>query len=285
MRLIELKNNSILKLQNSGIAPSEAVLETEILLNFVFGVTKKDLILNPERELPEDKLETFNALTKRRITEKIPVQYLTNKAYFMGEEFYVNKNVLIPRPETEILVEKVLKFCKNQNGIKILDIGTGSGCIACLFAKQLPDSKIFASDISKNALKVAKFNAEKLGIKNKIIFIHSDLFESIDIKEKFDVIVSNPPYISILEKENLQPEVALHEPYQALFAKDDKGISFYKKIASHSKNRLNKNGYLVVEIGIYQSEDVVKIFKNAGFKEIKIIKDYNQIDRVVIAKY
>jgi len=285
MFLTKIYQSNIIKLKNAGITQSEAAVETEILLNFVFGVTKKDLILNPEKELSEEELETFNALIERRIKEKIPVQYLTNKAFFMGEEFYVDENVLIPRRETEILVEEVLKFCEKQSGLKILDIGTGSGCIACLLAKNLSDSKIFASDISKNALKVAEFNAEKLGIKNKITFINSDLFENIDIKEKFDVIVSNPPYISVLEKENLQPEVTLHEPHQALFVNDDKGISFYEKIASHAKNRLNKNGYLVVEIGIYQSEEVVKIFKNADFKEIKIIKDYNQIDRVIIAKY
>jgi len=316
MLLNEINQNTILKLKENSIAQSEAVLETEILLNFVFGITKKDLILNQEKELPEDKLKIFNALTERRITEKIPVQYLTNEAFFMGEKFYVDENVLIPRPETEILVEEVIRHCMNSTHviarnevtkqskskelwiasspptdaprndvINILDIGSGSGCIACILAKNLFDSKIFASDISKNALKIAEFNAEKLGVKNKITFINSDIFENININYKFDVIVSNPPYISILEKENLQPEVALHEPHQALFSEDDKGISFYEKIISQAKNRLNKNGYLAVEVGIYQSNDVVKIFKEFDFKEIKIIKDYNQIDRVIIAKY
>ena len=362
MNLKEVSKNTIIKLQNSSIEVKEAFIETEMLLNFVFGITKKDIILHPERELSENKLETFNSLIDRRIKEKIPVQYLTNKAYFMGEEFYVDENVLIPRPETEILVEEVIHLCinltrviarnevtkqsknkelwiassrpadapRNDNIIKIVDIGTGSGCIACMIAKHVESARIFASDISEKALKVAEFNAEKLGIKNnieklskynfkkewvkgrspfsistpslegggrgwvkrnaliknphKITFINSDIFESIDTKEKFDVIVSNPPYISILEKQNLQPEVVLHEPHRALFTEDEKGISFYEKLAFQAKNRLNKNGYLAVEIGIYQAADVVKIFENAGFKEIKVIKDFNNIERIVIGK-
>ncbi|HBG49774.1 MAG TPA: peptide chain release factor N(5)-glutamine methyltransferase [Cyanobacteria bacterium UBA9971] len=318
MFLKEINQNTILKLQNAGIAKSEAALETDILLNFVFGVTKKDLILTPDKELSENKLETFNALIDRRIKEKIPVQYLTNKAYFMGEEFYVDENVLIPRPETEILVEEVLKLppchceadCEqrlkgggdepstvtpfmgsNQAELrrgdvaiskKIIDIGTGSGCIACMLAKNLPDATIFACDISEKALKVAEFNAEKLGIKNNITFIHSDLFENVD--NKFDIIVSNPPYISIQDKQNLQPEVVLHEPHQALFTEDAKGLDFYEKLVFQAKNYLAKNGVLAVEIGIYQAADVIKIFENSGFKEIQIIKDFNNIERIVTGK-
>ena len=284
MFLKEVNQNTILKLKKIGISRSEAALETGILLNFVFGITKKDLILDPEKELADEKLEVFNALIQRRVKEKIPVQYLTNKAFFMGEEFYVDENVLIPRPETEILVEEVLKLV-NKNNFKILDIGTGSGCIACMIAKHLKDVKVFAGDISQKALKVAKLNAEKLGVKEKITFVNSDLFENIDAKEKFDIIVSNPPYIPIHEKQNLQPEVVLHEPHQALFAEDEKGLAFYEKLASQAKYRLNKNGCLAVEIGIYQSADAVKIFEKACFKEIKIIKDYNQIERVIVAKY
>ena len=191
MFLKEINQNTISKLKESGISSSEAVIETDILLNFVFGITKKDLILNPQKVLKADKLEAFNSLIDRRIKEKIPVQYLTNEAFFMGEEFYVDENVLIPRPETEILVEEVLRHCeqseaihlanrewiassqapRNDNKLKILDIGTGSGCIACMLAKNLSDATIFACDISEKALKVAEFNAEKLGVKDKITFI------------------------------------------------------------------------------------------------------------------
>ncbi|OGH99945.1 MAG: hypothetical protein A2039_08915 [Candidatus Melainabacteria bacterium GWA2_34_9] len=153
-----------------------------------------------------------------------------------------------------------------------------------MIAKNLEAASIFASDISEKALKIAELNAKKLGVKDKITFINSDIFENIDDNENFDVIVSNPPYISILEKQNLQSEVVLHEPHLALFAEDNKGIFFYEKLAFQAKDRLNKNGYLAVEIGIYQADDVVKIFENAHFKEIQIIKDFNNIERVVIGK-
>lgn len=290
MNLKELNQNSILKLQKAGIAKSEAVVETDILMNFVFGLSKKDLILNPDKELPPEKLKTFNELFERRIKEKIPVQYLTHKAFFMGEEFYVDENVLIPRPETEILVEEVLKILTpakqaQNDGIRIIDIGTGSGCIAVMLALNLKSAEVFASDISKKALKVAEINAEKLGVKDRITFMNSDLFENIGADECFDIIVSNPPYISPVEKPSLQPEVVLHEPHQALFAEDEKGISFYEKLAVQSKERLEEGGYLAVEIGICQSEDVTGVFKKAGFKEIRVVKDYNQIDRVIVAKY
>ena len=304
----ELKKNTVSEFVKSGISSTEAVLETEILLNFVFGITKKDLILNPDKILPAEKIKIFTKLAERRITEKIPVQYLTNKAFFMGEEFYVDENVLIPRPETEILVEEVLRHCEAAKllcnypiypgfddkchceeqsdaaiSLKIIDVGTGSGCIACMIAKNTKSSNISAIDISQEALKVAELNAEKLGVKDKITFILSDIFENIDINEKFDVIVSNPPYISIQEKKSLQPEVVLHEPHRALFTEDEHGLDFYKKLIPQAKERLNKNGYLAVEIGIFQSKDVAKLFEQAGFQEIKIIKDYNKIDRFIIA--
>lgn len=281
----ELKENTIFKLQECiNISLQEATIETEILLNHVFNVTKKDLILYPEMTLPENKLEAFNSLVKRRIKEKIPLQYLTNKAYFMGEEFYVDENVLIPRPETEILVEEVLKSI-NETNLKILDIGTGSGCIACMLAKNINEAEVFACDISEKALEVAKFNAKKLEVLNKIKFILSDIFENIDKNLKFDVIVSNPPYISINKKSELQPEVALHEPKQALFVSDEKGISFYERLVFEARSRLAENGILAVEIGINQSFDVAEIFKSNGFKEIDIIKDYAGIDRIVAGKF
>lgn len=279
--LIKIKNAAFLSLLESGISLNEAAVETDILMDYVFGVTKKDLILNPDTDLPKKKLEIFHELIEKRINEKIPVQYLVKKAFFMGEEFYVDENVLIPRPETELLVEEVLKLAGNP--ARIIDIGTGSGCIACLIAKKTQNS-VFAVDISLKALNIAELNAGNLGVKDKITFLHSDLFESIDSEEKFDIIVSNPPYIPLSEKDSLQPEVVLHEPHSALFADDEKGVSFYEKLALYSKIRLSQNGYLAVEIGINQAKSVLEIFKNAGFIEIKVIKDYNQIERIIIGK-
>ena len=284
MNLKTLTQNTVAKLEKAGIDSREAALESEILLDFIFGTTKKDLILNPDKILPEEKLKKFDSLIKRRIKEKIPVQYLTNKAYFMGEEFYVDENVLIPRPETELLVANVLGLIDTPE-LKVLDIGTGSGCIACMLSKFFNKSTIYACDISEKALKVAKLNAKKLGLENKITFIKSDIFEKIEKNIKFDAIVSNPPYIPLNEKACLQPEVAIHEPHQALFVPDELGVSFYEKLALEAKNRLAKNGFVAVEIGINQSACVSEIFKANGFGKIRIIQDYAGIDRIVIAKF
>lgn len=275
-------NKTVEKFLKNGIELNEAKLELSLLIKEVFGLRKKDLLINSSIDLPEDKLDKLDSLVKKRLEAKIPVQYLISKANFMGEEFYVNQKVLIPRPETELLVEEVCKLVKE--GSKIIDIGTGSGCIAIILAKKLSNVEIFALDISSNALEVAKFNAEKLEVKNRINFIHSDMFESVDLLEKFDVIVSNPPYISIKEKEFLQVEVARHEPSSALFVEDDAGVSFYEKLAQQAIERLNFSGYLAVEIGFSQEQAVSEIFTKNGFKSIQIKKDLSGINRVVIGK-
>ena len=285
----EIFKNTVKCLTEKNIHPNEAQLEVSLLIENVFNYTKKDLILNPDLKAPENKLKKFNSLVKKRIEKKIPVQYLINKAYFMGEELYVDENTLIPRPETEILVEEVLKKIADRKNtcLKIIDIGTGSGCIAIMLAKflnkpEINNIKITASDISKKTLEIAEFNAKKLGIQHKIKFIYSNIFENIDKNEKFDVIVSNPPYISIKEKENLQIEVKKHEPFNALFTEDESGTSFYEKLAEQAVLRLNSNGFLAVEIGFSQAEPVKQIFEKNGFKHIKFINDLNNIKRVVI---
>ena len=281
-----IRNNAYLKLRESGIQGSEAAVEADILMEYVFRLKNKDIIINPDRKLPAHKVEKFNALIERRIKEKIPVQYLTNTAYFMGCKFYVDENVLIPRPETEILVEEVLKivssdFTSSQK-LSVIDVGTGSGCIACMLAKYLQHAQITASDISEKALEVAKINAEKLNVASKIDFRLSDIFSNIE--GKFNLIVSNPPYISIKERENLQFEVSGHEPHLALFTDDESGLDFYRKLIRQAQSKLQAEGYLAFEIGFSQSESIKEILLDHGFKEIRIIKDYNNIERVVIAK-
>ncbi len=280
--LEKIFNKTVDKFIQNGILLNEARCEVYLLIEEVFGQTKKDLFINPSKSFSEDEIEKFNRLVSMRINEKIPVQYLINKAYFMSQAFYVDENVLIPRPETELLVEEVLKLPGEKT--KIIDIGTGSGCIAIMLAKKLPEADVFASDISENALKIAKINVEKLGVNNRIKFINSNIFEKIDPSEKFDIIVSNPPYISIQEKENLQIEVSGHEPEVALFVEDKTGVSFYEKLAAQSFERLNTGGIIAVEIGIYQSESVQKIFEKNGFANIKVIKDLLGIDRVIIGQ-
>ncbi len=279
--LDKIFDKTVEKFIKNGIEPGEARLEISLLIKEVFGFTKKDLIINPSPEFPDNRLERFNFLVKRRLEERIPVQYLVNKAYFMDEEFYVNENVLIPRPETEILVEEVCNRAKED--AKIIDIGTGSGCIAIMLAKSLPGAGIIASDISIEALETAQLNAKKPGVTGKISFIHSDLFKSIDKPEKFDVIVSNPPYISIKEKETLQAEVSRHEPASALFTQDEAGVAFYEKLSRQAISRLNTDGFLAVEIGFSQAEAVREIFANNGFRDIQVKKDLSGVDRIVIA--
>jgi len=292
----DIRHQAVLDLTNSGIAQNEASIEANILVECVFGLSKKDLLINPEQEMPENLVNKFRHLVQKRINEKIPVQYLVNKAFFMGYEFYVDENVLIPRPETEILVEEVLKLINagKKKNLSIIDVGTGSGCIACMLAKTLYNKchpefisgsdnyKIIASDISKKALAVAKFNAEILGLLDKIEFKYSDILSNID--ETFDFIVSNPPYIPLKDRENLQIEVSKYEPHLALFTDDEKGISFYKELIRQSGKKLKPDGYLAVEIGIYQSQYISELLQQAGFVDIEIIKDFNNIDRIIIAR-
>ena len=170
----------------------------------------------------------------------------------MGQEFYANSDVLIPRSETEILVKETIELTENYKNkeLKIIDIGTGSGCIACTLAMNLENATITASDISKKALKIAQINAKRLKVDDRIIFQHSDILSGID--EKFDIIVSNPPYIPRSEKNNLQIEVSYHEPHLALFVEDEKGVSFYEKLIPQAKSHLNPGGFIAFEMGIEQ---------------------------------
>lgn len=296
-----LRQNAVQTLLKAGIEPQEAKIEVDMLLEYVYGLSKKDILLN-DKEISDSS--EFDALISRRISEKIPVQYLINRAYFMGDEFYVDENVLIPRPETELLVETVIRHCvqclspseeiinegisrlpslarDDDSIIKIIDIGTGSGCIAIMLAKMLPNAQIIAVDISEKALSVARNNAQKLGVSERITFVQSDIFENIE--GKVDVIVSNPPYIPLKDKDSLQIEVQKHEPHLALFVEDNLGVSFYEKLAEQATQRLNKGGILAVEIGFSQGDSVKKIFEKNRFKDIEIIKDMSGIERVIIS--
>lgn len=287
MKISTLKKTSVQKLHDSGIPFNEAELEVAILMKHVFAIDRKDLLLNPDKEIEEREAEKFNLLIERRISEGVPVQYLTNTAYFMDGEFYVDENVLIPRPETEILVEEVIKQC--DECAKIIDIGTGSGCIAIMLAKKLPKAQVTAVDISPKALEVAKINAQKLGVSDRIHFAHSNIFAALEHapltqEAKFDVVVSNPPYIPAKEKQNLQREVALHEPELALFVEDEEGVSLYRELAAQAGKHLNPGGLIAVEVGFSQAELVAKVFAEARFVDIYTINDLSGIGRVVVGR-
>lgn len=250
----------------------QAGAEISLLLDSV-GFSKKDFLLG--NELSDKNLAKILSLIEKRIKERIPIQHLIGYSYFMGEKFIVNEHVLIPRPETELLVQEISKL----SGKKLLDIGTGSGCIAVMLQK-ITGMVVIGCDISQKALETAHMNAKNLGA--NVDFVHSDLFSNIP--EKFDVIVSNPPYIPMRELSNLQEEVALKEPHLALFAPDEKGIDFYKKIIEQSCQHLNKGGSLAFEMGIGQYKDITKILEQNSFSNIKVIKDLSGVERIVIAK-
>lgn len=267
-------------LTDSGIEPNEANIEVRMLIeNFAnFGV--KDIILG--KKLDSSKLEIVKEKAELRAKTRMPIQHIIGFADFMGEKYIVNKKVLIPRDETEILVRKAIELI-NKNNLKMaLDVGTGSGCIACAIA-QNTDCQIIGLDISTDALNTALDNASRLNLFNKAIFRKSDIFSNVKPGEKFDIIVSNPPYIPPKEKENIQTEVKF-DPEIALFTKDENGLEYYEKITKQAPDILNKNGYLIFELGIGQSKDVEEIMKKAGFSDIETIKDLSEIDRVIFGK-
>ena len=235
------------------------------------------MAIHPE-EIVETKIETdFNEAIQKK-QAGIPLQYITNMQEFMGINFYVDENVLIPRPDTEVLVEEVIKLAKEKENIAILDMCTGSGAIAIALAEYLTNAKITASDKSKKALVVAQKNAKNT--KASIQFIESDLFGNI--KDKFDIIVSNPPYIESDVIKCLDKEVQ-KEPMMALDGGKD-GLDFYRKIAKQARVYLNEDGYLALEIGYNQKEKVKELLKKEGYREIYSKKDFGDNDRIVIGK-
>ena len=243
-------------------------------------MNKFELVINHSQDVPNDKIEEFkNGLEK--IKKNTPIQYITNHQEFMKLDFYVDENVLIPQPDTEILVEQVINYCKsiNKNKIKILDLCTGSGCIAISLAKYVENSEITAIDISMKAIQIAKLNAEKNLVHKKINFIESNMFENI-LKTDFDIIVSNPPYIETNVIKDLSEEVK-KEPEIALDGGSD-GLDFYKIIIDNYDKFIKKDGKLFVEIGYNQKDGLFNLInqKNKNLKPI-CIKDFGGNDRVI----
>ncbi len=250
------------------------------LLSYVLKKDKVYLTINLDSDLTDIEYVEFTKYIEQIIDGK-PLQYITQKQEFMGMEFFMNENVLIPQPDTEILVETVLDICKRygNQSLRILDLCTGSGAIAISLSKIL-NTQVFASDVSTKALKVA----EKNNVLNnsKVEFIESNLFEQIN-GEKFDIIVSNPPYIKNEEIKSLSKQVQ-NEPYIALSGGED-GLDFYRKIIDEAYKHINKNGYLCLEIGYDQKEDLIKLIKqNENYEYENCIKDLSNNDRCIIAK-
>ena len=264
-------------LTNSGIELNEANIEVKMLIEHFAGFGVKEIIMG--KKLDKKKLDIVKEKAELRAKTHMPIQHIIGFADFMGEKFIVNKNVLIPRDETEILVRTTIDLINENNLKTAIDVGTGSGCIACMIAKYT-DCRIIGVDISTDALNTALDNASKLNLFNKAIFRKSDIFSNVKPGEKFDIIISNPPYIPEKEKQNLQKEV-LFDPEQALFTNDEKGLEFYEKITQDSKKILNSRGYLIFELGMGQFKDVKNIMEANGFSNIKIINDLANIARVI----
>ncbi len=279
-----LLDKSIQYLEKNDIEESKLI--AEIVFSHILNIDRMMLFTKYRDDIEDEKIEKIRYFIQKIGREKFPVQYLLNEQEFYKRKFYVDKGVLIPRQDTEILVEKMIdilktKISKNQVHPKILDIGVGSGIIGITAALEVESSYVLGVDISEKALETAQKNKEILKVSN-IKFLKSDLFENIEFKQ-FDMIVSNPPYISLNEVGIMSDDTLLHEPSEALFAEND-GLYFYYEICQKAFDYLADFGYLLFEIGYKQGKNVSEIMKNFGFKNIDVIQDLAGLDRVVIGQ-
>ena len=258
--MISLKTNNI----------QEPNLKSRLLMQYILNKPRQYLLIHDNEELTNKQEKSYLENIEKMI-KGVPLQHITHSQEFMKMNFYVNENVLIPRPDTEILVEEVINIAKKINAKKILDLCTGSGAIAISLAKYIENSQITAVDISEEALRIAKLNAVNNNVEDKITFVKSDLFENI-VKEKYDIIVSNPPYIKKDFMKKLDKEVQ-QEPYIALDGGYD-GLDFYRKIISEGYQYLKFKGYLCMEIGYDQKQEVFDIIKS----QEKYSNTYSKID-------
>ena len=232
-----------------------------------------DLALQPNLTFSADQIKVWNIILEQ-LKQEIPIQYLLGKTSFYGLDFDVNPAVLIPRPETEELVDWIIKSnvaAQASKIIKILDIGTGSGCIAISLAKNIPDAQVFAIDVSAEALATAQKNAEINEV--QVTFINKNILETTELEQEFDIIVSNPPYVRNLEKEEIKKNVLDNEPHLALFVEDNDALIFYRKIAELAQKNLSKNGQLFFEINQYLGQEMMELLEKMNFKNIELRKD------------
>ena len=279
MTISELIKKGMIELKNGNI--EEPKLKARLLMQYVLNKSRQYVIVNDREEL--DNIKEKQYLEEIKILKKgVPIEHITHQKEFMKLSFFVDKNVLIPRQDTEILVEEVINIAKKNNAKKILDLCTGSGAIAVSLAKYLPQAEITAIDISNEALKIAKKNAISNNVENQITFISSDMFTNLN-EEKFDIIVSNPPYIKTNVIKNLDIQVQ-NEPYIALDGGKD-GLDFYKKIINESYQYLKYNGYLCLEIGFDQKIDVIELIENTeSFTGTYSKKDLFGNDRIIVTR-
>lgn len=290
-----LKKGQVI-LAQAGI--EEAGLDAWLLLEYITGKSRAYYFAHGEECVTNENADRYLKLIHRR-ADHIPLQHLTHQAFFMGYEFYVNEHVLVPRQDTETLVEAGLECIKGKERPHILDMCTGSGCILLSLLKEIPDAEGMGVDLSKRALEVAKRNATSLEVTDRAVLVESDLFSDLcaDTEETarfqrnrdgnkgllYDMIVSNPPYIPTAEIEELMEEVRLHDPRMALDGMED-GLYFYRTITKQAMEYLVPGGWLLYEIGCSQGEDVKKLLESEGFSKIQIRQDLCGLDRVVLGQ-
>ena len=268
------------KYLKNGFSFDEAKVEVDFALEVLFNYTYKDFMLG--KTIEKWQLAKYDKVLNERLLTHRPLQQIIGQAFFYGRKFFVNEYTLIPRPETELLVAETLKIAQEFDNPKILDIGTGTGCIPITLVLENGSISADSVDISLEAIETAEKNALLHNIYEKVKFTQSNIFENVT--DKYNIIVSNPPYIPLKDKESLQIEVRDYDPPSALFTSDEHGVEFYKKIVQSAKEYLLAGGFLLFELGVNQYLIVEKLLKDNDFKDIKVVQDYNSIERIIVAK-
>ena len=256
----------------------DAKLDAWLLLEHVSGISRSWYFVHEDEEISQECIEKYQILIEQR-RKHIPLQQLTKEAYFYGMKFFVNENVLIPRQDTEVLVEQVLKLSKGKENLKLLDMCTGSGCILLTLLANLKKASGTGVDLSEKALEVAQKNSRELGIEAS--WVQSNLFDNVS--GSYDIIVSNPPYIETSVIEGLMDEVKLYEPRMALDGTED-GLFFYREITVQAEKYLNNQGILAFEIGYNQGKAVSELMKENGYRDVQVLQDLAGLDRVVTGR-
>ncbi len=285
MTLIEAINRASVRLASAGVA--DARLDAEVLLRHTIGKDRAWLLAHMQDALNDSSQSAFERAVERRVRRE-PLQYITGRQEFWGLEFTVTTDVLIPRPETELIIETALRTDREKKPpLRILDLCTGSGCIAVALARELPQAQILATDASAQAVSVARGNARRHGVADRIRFFEGDLFgplEELDIRGQVDIIASNPPYIPSGDFGSLQPEVRDYEPGMALLAGPE-GIEVHRRIIQEAPDFLSRRGSLIMEMGMGQAEALSRLIReNSEYASIEVLKDLAGIDRVIVAK-
>ena len=282
MTLDELQADAAKRLVAAGIDPGEARTEARLLLSHISGFSREELYLRPHTVLSPTEAQQFELLLARR-EKREPLAYILGEREFYGLTFRVTPAVLVPRPETEFLVEAVIQTLQGYSSPRLVDVGTGSGIIAVTLARQVPNAEVFATDISPEVITVARENAQRHDVAEYIVFAAGNLLAPIINHGPFDAIVSNPPYITPIEIETLEPEVRDFEPRIALGTHGDP-LHFYRRLAAEAPPLLTPGGILAVEVGQGQAQDVAALWETHGLTDIRTMRDYAGIERVVIGQ-